>query len=289
MEMEARNIAQWYAIFSCVKLGDSATTTHGKLQQAFEDDAMSTTQAFRWHKMFSEGRNIVEDEQRSGRPSTTLTSDNTARVRELVRSDRRLTVSVIADEVHVNREAVRRILTEELGKRKICAKILPRNLTEQQRDARVSFCAELLEQVEADPELMERVITGDESWFFQYDPETKRQSLEWRSKGSPRPKKARMSKSKLKYMLVCFFDSMDILHKEWIPAGKTANQYYYKDILERLGHAGSSKHCHKLDPLSQCASPCSIPCSAVFDIQRHYDDEAPSLITYLAPCDFFLF
>ena len=47
------------------------------------------------------------------------------------------------------------------------------NVTEEQRDARVSGCAELLGQVEAEPELMERVITGDESWEFffpQYDP-----------------------------------------------------------------------------------------------------------------------
>ena len=95
---------------------------------------------------------------------------------------------MIADEVNMIQEAIRRILTEELGMRKICAKMVPRNLTQQQWDAWVSICVELLEQVEADPELMERVITGDESWFFQYDPET-RQSLEWRSKGSPRPKK----------------------------------------------------------------------------------------------------
>jgi len=206
---------QWYAIFFCVTLGDSATTTHDKLQRAFGDDAMSKAQAFRWHKMFSEGRNIVDDEQRSGRPSTRRTSKNTARVRELVQSYRRLTVSMIADEVNVNRKAVRRILTGELGMRKICAKMVPRKLTEQQRDARVRVCAEVLEQVEDDPELMERVITGGESWFFQCDPETKRQSLEWCSKGSPRPKKAHMSKSKLKCMLVCFFDSMDIVHKEW--------------------------------------------------------------------------
>ena len=84
--------------FFCVKLGDSATTTHEKLQQAFGDDVMSRAQAFRWHRMFSEGGTIVEDEH-SGRPSTTRTSDNTARVRELVRSDRRLTVNMIADEV----------------------------------------------------------------------------------------------------------------------------------------------------------------------------------------------
>ena len=70
---------------------------------------------------------------------------------------------MIADEVNVNREAVRRLLSEELGMRKNCAKMVPRNLTEQHRDARVSVCAELLEEVEADPELMKRVVTGDES------------------------------------------------------------------------------------------------------------------------------
>ena len=106
--MEARNIAQRYAILFCVKLGDSATTTYEKLQQAFGDDAMSRAQAFPQYKMFSEGKTIVKDEEGSGRPSTTQTSDDTARVRELVRSDRRLTVNMIADEVNVNREALRR-------------------------------------------------------------------------------------------------------------------------------------------------------------------------------------
>ena len=130
---------------------------------------------------------------------------------------------MIADEVNVNREAVRRILTEELGMRKICAKMVSRNLTEQQRDARVSVCVEPLEQVEADLEFMDRVITRDERWFFQYDPQTKRQSLEWRSKESPRPKKACMSKSKVKCILVCCFDSMGIVHKEWVPAGQSIN------------------------------------------------------------------
>ena len=90
MEMEARNIAQRKVchIF-CVKLGDSVTTTHEKLQHAFGDDATSRAQAFRCHKMFSEGRTVVEDEQRSGRPSAIRRGDNTARVRELVGSDRR--------------------------------------------------------------------------------------------------------------------------------------------------------------------------------------------------------
>ena len=43
-----------------------------------------------------------------------------------------------ADEVNMNWETVRLILTEEFGIRKICAQTVPRNLTEQQRDARLS-------------------------------------------------------------------------------------------------------------------------------------------------------
>ena len=103
--------------------------------------------------------------------------------------------------------------------RKICAKVVPRNLTEQLRDARLSVCTDMLEQVEADPELMDRVINGDESWLFQYDPETKCQSLDWRSKKSQTLKKPSMAKSKEKCMLVCFFDFMSIVHKEWVPTG----------------------------------------------------------------------
>ncbi|KAL4156059.1 hypothetical protein QTP88_000094 [Uroleucon formosanum] len=62
----------------------------------------------------------------------------------------------------------------------------------------MSISQDCLEQVEADPTLLDRVITGDESWYFQYDPETKRQSQQWLSPGAARPKKARMSKSNLR-------------------------------------------------------------------------------------------
>jgi hypothetical protein len=45
---------------------------------------------------------------------------------------------MIADEVNMNWETVSLIPTEKLGMRKICAQMVPRNLTEQQRNARLS-------------------------------------------------------------------------------------------------------------------------------------------------------
>ena len=34
-----------------------------------------------------------------------------------------------------------------------------------------------------------QIFTGDESWMHQYEPETKRQSMEYKHMGSPSPKK----------------------------------------------------------------------------------------------------
>jgi hypothetical protein len=50
---------------------------------------------------------------------------------------------------------------------------------------------------------------------FDYDPETNRQSEEWHTKISPRPKKARMNRSRVKNMIIVFFDSRGIVHKEF--------------------------------------------------------------------------
>jgi len=43
-----------------------------------------------------------------------------------------------------------------------------------------------------------------------------------------------MSKSKIKSMLICFFDSQRIIHKEFVPPGQTVNQTFYWEVLERL-------------------------------------------------------
>ena len=96
------------------------------------------------------------------------------------------------------------------------------------------MCLDLLDRFEREPDFFNRVITGDESWILEYDSETKRQSREWHTANSSRPKKARMSKSKIKLMLICFFDSQGIVHKEFMPQGQTVNQTFYREVLERL-------------------------------------------------------
>ena len=180
------------------------------------------------------GREQLEDETRAGRPSTSKTDNNVERVRCLVRSDRRLMFRMISSELNLNRFTVHQILTQDFDMRKVCAKMVPKNLTTEQKANRRDVCLCLLDHLEREPEFFSRVITGDASWNLEYDRETKRQSREWHTASSPRPKKARMSKSKIKSMLICIFDSQGIVHKGYGPPGQTVNQTFYREVLERL-------------------------------------------------------
>jgi hypothetical protein len=59
--------------------------------------------------------------------------------------------------------------------RRIAAKFLPRLLTDDQKQRRVNVCLEVREKVNEDPTFIHifRIIAGDESWIYGYDPETK--------------------------------------------------------------------------------------------------------------------
>ena len=70
------------------KLGKTPSESFTMLQQVYREETMSRTRAFEWHKRFKEGREEVEDDPRSGRPSTSRTADNIERVKQMVRTDR---------------------------------------------------------------------------------------------------------------------------------------------------------------------------------------------------------
>ena len=61
---------QRFAVKFCVKLGKSTTETFAMLNTAYGDVATKRATCFRWHKRFKNGRLFVEDDERSGRPST---------------------------------------------------------------------------------------------------------------------------------------------------------------------------------------------------------------------------
>jgi len=143
------------------------------------------------------------------------------------------------------------------------------------------------------PTLLLNVITGDESIVYAYDPETKLQSLQWKSPVSPRPKKARMQKSKLKTMLICFFDQEGIVHREFVPPGMTVSADFYCDVLRRLCENVRRKRPQKWQNQKLFIHHDNAPAHRSFKVSQFLAKNSMTMVPHppyshnLAPCDFF--
>ncbi|KAJ4437644.1 hypothetical protein ANN_17789 [Periplaneta americana] len=177
------------------------------------------------------------DRNKKAQPQTARSAAVVERVRNLVMADRRLTVQEIAEEVGVSKDSAHAILRDDLNMNRVAAKFVPKLSSPEQKDLRRDVAQDLLDTANTAPGFLNTVITGDESWVYGYDPETKRQSSQWKHPESPRPKKARQVRSKIKVMLTVFFDVRGIVHHEYAPEGQTVTKEYYHDVLRRLRDA----------------------------------------------------
>ena len=134
-----------------------------------------------------------------------------AKVRLVILEDRQ-SIHDVCNRVGLSYGSCQRILADELNTRRIAAKFVPRLLNNDQPDYWVQACTELQKAVRNDPNFLSRVITGDDSWLYNYDPETKQQSSQWNTPSFPRPKNARQVRSNIKSMLIFFltFEELSI-------------------------------------------------------------------------------
>jgi len=118
-------------------LGKMGTETLEMLKTAYKGDASGKTQVFEWFSRFKSGEMSIDDQARSGRPLTARTDENVNKIHEIILEDRRQTIEEVTERSGVTWSSVQRILSEDLGMRRVAAKFVPRLLTEQQKQGRV--------------------------------------------------------------------------------------------------------------------------------------------------------
>ena len=228
----------------CIKfwqeLGHSCLETISKIRQVYGNESMSDTQITHWFRRFKSGCTLVESDSRFGRPATARNLENVQRVRVLINQNRRLNVREIEEELEIPRTLVWEILRQDLGMSRVAAKFVPRLLTEQ-KNYRVKVAQENLEAIGNNPVMFEKVITGDESWVYGYDPEKKAETSQWKTPEGQRPKRACQSQSNIKAMLTVFFDQKGVVHHEYAPEGQEVNKEYHQEVLRRLSDAVRKK------------------------------------------------
>ena len=98
----------------------------------------------------------------------------------------------------------------------------------------VLITALLIATADSDPDFFKKIVTGDETWCFAYDPSTKLQSAAWVGETSPRPKKTAISEVSCEEHVGDFLRLEGIIHEEFVPEGKSINAVYYKGVMEIL-------------------------------------------------------
>ena len=104
-----------------------------------------------------------------------------------------------------------------------------------------------------------------------------------------------MRKSKLKMMLICFFDQKGIVHREFVPPGITVNADFYYDALRRLRENVRRKKPQKWQNQNFIIHHVNAPAHRSFKVSQFLAKNNMRVIPHppyspdLAPCDFFLF
>jgi len=207
---------------------------HHQICQDYGDNAMSDGMVRKWVRMFNEGRDNVHDEAQSGRPS--LVNDDLLRKVDRVRDDRRFTISVCPC-TFLRFQGLYDIVSSHLGYRKVCARWMPKMLTEEHKKQRVACALTFLMRYHNEGDgMLSHTVTGDETWVSHITPESKQQSLHWKHTGSPKRKKFKQTFSTRK-----IWDRQCVLLVEFLPQGITINSAVYCETLKKLRRAIQNK------------------------------------------------
>ena len=134
----------------CFKTGLPATETLVLVQKIYGNEAVNRSNVFRLCSRVRDGRELVEDDERRGRPKSSRTEVNIAAVAYMVKTDCRIASRMIEESLNIPKTAVLRIVIVDLGKRKLCARFVPHSLTPEQMEDRGTSCQDFIAMIDAD-------------------------------------------------------------------------------------------------------------------------------------------
>ena len=159
------------------QLGFPPTEIHTDLQKVYGNGALKYATVYKWVRHFVDGRESIENDPRVGRPVSVLTEKNVATVKTLIEEDARYTEQEIEELSGIHSSSVLKILC---GLRNICARWVPHLLTDEQKQSRVRLASQVIEKYnKCDPRRLEEIVTGDETWIYRFQPDSKAKNTVW--------------------------------------------------------------------------------------------------------------
>ena len=150
------------------------------MQRVYGNGASKYATVCKWVRCFNDGRESIENDPRVGRPVSVLTEKNVATVKTLIEEDARYAVQEIEELSGIHSSSFLKILCERLGLRKVCTCWVPHLLTDEQKQSWVRLASQVIEKYDkCDPCRLEEIVTGDETWIYHFQPDSKAKNKVW--------------------------------------------------------------------------------------------------------------
>ncbi len=293
-KMEHSKIMQWAKVRIFRIQGKTVAKAHSELLRLHGGHTLSVSMVRRWFKKFAAGLPDISV-KKTGELLTKLTPAKLAEIRALLDEDNTMCIHVIARRIGLSLQTVHHALRNKMKLKKHPAKYVPHALTDQQRQRRVTMARDLQMRFTRAPTLQDRVVTGDKSWFWCYEPEMKRSTSAWLCSNECQPQKTSKDHHVRKVMLIIFWNAQGVIHREFVPDGHGVDRHVYlrtmKELREKL-----RRHCPDLWRTQNFWLHHDSALTHRADIVVIYLDRTntkilphPPYSPDLAPSDFFLF
>ncbi|PNF26278.1 hypothetical protein B7P43_G02687, partial [Cryptotermes secundus] len=211
-------------------------------------------------------------------------------------ASRQIIVEEINLSMGISHGSIHAIVTKHLLYHKICVQWVPHQLMEEQKTQRMAVSLGHLQWYhEEEYAFLSHIAAGDKTWCPHFEPQSKRQSQQWKHVNSPPPKKSKaVCTSSGKVMMTFFFDCKGPLLVKFLDRGATISPQCYEDTLQKLRCAIKSKRPGMLpngiNLLHDNARPHTA--NSVRNTVQRFGWEVlqhPPYSPDLSPCDFHIF
>ena len=134
----------------------------GKIQalmEVYSKECMSRIRVFEWRERFHEGRTEIEDDECSQRPTISKTTNNNREIEKIVREDHQLSIRLIAEKMCIDKKTMWQVLHENLHMTKVCAQVVSKLLTSDQKEKCQEVFADISKHIEENPKFFDSVLT----------------------------------------------------------------------------------------------------------------------------------
>ncbi|KAI6646180.1 Mariner transposase [Oopsacas minuta] len=203
---------------------------HENFCTAFPNNKVSAATVKIWYREFKCGNFHLEDQPRPGPPSYAVTEGIVESIEDMVIADPNVTYEKIQHEIGISSGQCTPFYTNPFSYVNFVPAGSNISITLKQKQNRVKRCHEMFKKFNnGNSRDVSKIITGDETWIYHYDPETKQQSRQWCEIGEGPQTKVRRTQYTKKQMYAILVNTTGVKTVIPLEPGKTINSTWHTE------------------------------------------------------------